>query len=165
MNSKQQVNFIEQKETVMNLQVQKAVYNLITTILVMGGFVFYMFVIQGDANLPRIEEPQFWGGFMLKMIGFTIVAKIILFIIFAIVNKARNENADDMDFMDERDKLIEMKSDRNGNYFFILGLMCSMIPLAMGYPIQYMFIILISGGFIAGILGDVWKIYYYNKGI
>ena len=149
----------------MNLPVQKAVFNLITTILVMGGYVLYVFVFNGETNMARIEEPQFWGSFMLKLIGVTIVLKIALYVIFAMIRHARYGDEENIDFMDERDKLIEMKSDRNGNYFFVIGLMCSMIPLSMGYPIQYMFIVLISGGFVAGILGDLWKIYYYNKGV
>ncbi len=67
--------------------------------------------------------------------------------------------------MDEYDKKIEMKSDRNGHFFFIAGFICSMIPIAMGEPIYYMFIITLSSGFIAGTLGDLWKIYYYRRGI
>lgn len=149
----------------MSLHVKKAVFNIVTTILIMGGYAYYVFGINGAANIPQMGEAQFWGKFMLVMIGVTIGLKIIMFIIFAIFLKVKGEDEDDLDFMDERDKLIEMKSERNGNYFFMIGLLCSMIPIAMGKPIYMMFIILISGGFVAGILGDLWKIYYYKRGI
>lgn len=148
----------------MSLPIKKAVFNIITSILTMGGYCYYVFGIHGEENLQRIEDIQFWGEFTLVMIGVTIVLKIILHIIFVIFLKVQDEDTD-VEFMDERDKLIEMKSDRNGNYFFVIGLICSMIPIAMGEPVYMMFIILLSGGFVGGTLGDVWKIYYYNKGI
>jgi biotin transporter BioY len=149
----------------MSLPIQKAVFNIVTTILIMGGYVLYVFGINGETNIPKIEELEFWGKFMLMIIGVTIVAKIILMIIYSIFRAARHGDEENIDFMDERDKLIEMKSERNGNFLFIFGLMMSMIPAAMGYPVQYMFIILISSGFLSGILGDALKIYYYNRGI
>lgn len=149
----------------MSLPIQKAVFNLITTILIMGGYAIYVFGINAEINLPRLEELKFWGEFMLMMIGVTIVIKIVLYIVFAIFRTATHGDADDIDFMDERDKLIEMKAERIGNHLFVVGFMGSMIPIAMGYPVQYMFIILISFGFMSGVLGDSLKIYFYKKGI
>ena len=133
----------------------------------MGGYGIYVFVINREESMAQINEAQFWGKFMLTMIIVTIILKIALYIIFTIVRKMRNMEADieDIDFMDEYDKLIELKSERRGNHVFVAGLITAMIPIAMGYPISTMFIILISSGFLGGILGDVWKIYFYNKGI
>lgn len=148
----------------MTLPVKKAVFNIVTSFLIMGGYVWYVFGLNAEENMPFMDEAQFWGKFTLIMAGVTIGLKIILYILFSIVQKAQNED-EDIDFMDERDKLIEMKSDRNGNYFFVMGLMGAMIPLAMGESIQYFFIILLTSGFVAGNLGDLWKIYYYNKGV
>jgi hypothetical protein len=149
----------------MSLPIKKAVFNLVSTVLIMGGYAFYVFSIHGEKNLARIEELQFWGRFMLIMIGVTIIAKIVLMILFSIVHSIRHGENENIDFLDERDKLIEMKSDRNGNYLFILGIVGAMVPIAMGYPVQYMFIILISSGFLSGILGDLLKIYYYRQGV
>lgn len=145
----------------MTLPVQKAVYNIATSFVVMGGYFYYVFGLHGSENIPQMDSLEFWGQFMLMMFGVTVAGKIILLILFTIV---KHKEAD-IDFEDERDKLIEMKSDRNGNYFFFVGLMASMIPIALGHSVQYMFIILISSGFVAGLLGDLWKIYYYNKGV
>lgn len=149
----------------MNLPIQKAVYDLFTTILIMGGYVYYVFGIHGEKNLEQIDQLQFWGKFVLIMIAVMMVAKIVLMIIFHIIQAIRYGKDEELDMVDERDKLIEMKSDRNGNYLFMIGLMGAMIPIAMGYPVQYFFIILISSGMMAGILGDLFKIYYYRKGI
>lgn len=149
----------------MSLPVKKALYNLFTTILIMGGYVYYMFQYKGDTNIPLIDDLQFWGRFMLIMIGVTVVSKIVLMILFAIYRGIRYGEDENIDFMDERDKLIEMKSDRNGNYLFMIGLVLSFVPLAMGHPIHYFFIILFTSGILSGILGDLLKIYYYNRGV
>ena len=148
----------------MSLQEKKAIFNIISSALIMGGFVFYTFGIHGTENLPLKDDTQFWGEFILTFIIVTIVVSIIIHIIFHIILKSIHKD-EDPEFMDEYDKLIEMKSDRNGNYFFILGFICSFIPIAMGAPIYYMFIIMLSSGFIGGALGNVWKLYYYRKGI
>ncbi|MCR9173567.1 MAG: hypothetical protein NXI10_13785 [bacterium] len=148
----------------MSIQEKKAVFNLITTILFMGGYVLYTFGIYGDINLPRINEPEFWGEFMLVMMGVTIVLKIISYIIFYAVMTQINKE-EDPEFEDDYDKLIEMRSDRNSHHLFMLGFIGSLIPLAMGYSIANMFIILLSAGLISGIVSDLSKLYYYKKGI
>ena len=47
---------------------------------------------------------------------------------------------EDLEFMDERDKLIEMKSDRYSHWIAMFGFVASMIPVSMSYSVQYMFI-------------------------
>ncbi len=148
----------------MSIQEKKAVFNIITSALIMGGYAYYTFVMHAAENMPQILEVQFWAQFTLTMIIVTIILKIISLILFTII-KAIITRAQEEDFMDEYDKKIEMKSERNGNYFFIIGFICSMIPVAMGEPVYYMFIIMLSSGFIGGTLGDLWKIYYYRRGI
>ncbi|WP_420572738.1 hypothetical protein [Kordia sp.] len=150
----------------MTIQVQKTVFNFATTILLTGGYLFYIFGIQVDSNLPKVLDIKFWSVFILKLTVLMVVAKIILFILFAIFKKVKNRNMDeeDLGFMDERDRLIEMKSDRYSHWITMFGFMASMILVSMGYSVQYMFITILSFGFVSSIMSDVWKIYFYNKG-
>ncbi|WP_298503484.1 hypothetical protein [uncultured Maribacter sp.] len=151
----------------MTIQVQKVVFNFVTTILIMGGYLFYVFEIQGDINLPKVLDIKFWGVFILELTMLMVLAKIILFILFAIFKKVNNRNKDeeDLGFIDERDKLIEMKSDRYSHWIAMFGFMVSMIPVSMGYSVHYMFITILSFGFVSSVMSDVWKIYFYNKGL
>ncbi|WP_298475915.1 hypothetical protein [uncultured Maribacter sp.] len=151
----------------MTIQVQKVVFNFVTTILIMGGYLFYVFEIQGDINLPKVLGTKFWGVFILELTMLMVLAKIILFILFAIFKKVNNRNKDeeDLGFIDERDKLIEMKSDRYSHWIAMFGFMVSMIPVSMGYSVHYMFITILSFGFVSSVMSDVWKIYFYNKGL
>jgi hypothetical protein len=148
----------------MSLQEKKAVFSIVSSIVILGGYFFYTFYIHASENLPLKDDVQFWASFTLTMIVVTIILKIIGHILFTIVLAATNKD-EDPEFMDELDKKIELKSDRNGNYFFILGFIGSMIPVAMGMPVYYMFLILLIGGFVGGTLSDLWKIYYYRKGV
>lgn len=148
----------------MSLQEKKAWFGLVTTILFMGGYVLYTFGIQGEKNLPQVDELKFWGTFMLTMMGVLIALKIAAFILFAIVMKGVHKD-EDLDFMDDYDKQIEMRSDRNGNHIFLIGFICCFIPLAMEMSIAYMFVILLSFGFISGVISDASKLYYYKNGI
>lgn len=148
----------------MSLQEKKAFFNIISSVLIIGGFIYYTFGIKSDLNLPLQDDVQFWAQFMLTFIVTTIVLKIIVHIFFHIYLTIAHKD-EDVEFEDEYDKQIEMKSDRNGNYFFILGFICSFIPVAMGEPVYWMFLILLISGFTGGTLGDVWKIYYYRRGL
>ncbi|MBL1280140.1 MAG: hypothetical protein COA33_007705 [Fluviicola sp.] len=149
----------------MSIQIQKSIFNLVTTILSIGVYLIYVFGINGDINISKMTEIQFWGSFILTMTGVLIVAKIILFILFAIFKTmvSGRKNVEDLGFVDERDKLIETKSGRYSHWIAIVGFIVSMIPLSMGYGVQYMFLTILSCGFIATVMSDVWKIYFYSK--
>ncbi len=148
----------------MSIQEKKAVFNLITTILFMGGYVLYTFGIYGAINIPQIHDPSFWGEFMLIMMGVTIVLKIVSYIIFYMII-SQVHKGEDPEFEDDYDKQIEMRSDRNSHHLFMLGFIGSLIPLAMGHSIANMFIILLSAGLISSIVSDLSKLYFYKKGI
>ncbi|PWL24369.1 MAG: hypothetical protein DCO96_14140 [Fluviicola sp. XM-24bin1] len=148
----------------MSIQEKKAVFNLITTILFMGGYVLYTFGIYADINVPQIHDPSFWGEFMLVMMGVTIVLKIVSYIIFYMIMSQVHKD-EDPEFEDDYDKQIEMRSDRNSHHLFMLGFIGSLIPLAMGQSISNMFIILLSAGLLSSIVSDLSKLYYYKNGI
>ena len=151
----------------MSIQVQKAVFNLATTILIVGGYLFYSFGIHGDVFLLKVMSLQFWGVFILKFTVVMLVTKVILFILFAIFKKIKSGGTEDedLDFIDERDKLIEIKSDRYSHWISSVGFIISMVPIAMGYSVNYMFSIILVFGIVSTVMSDVWKIYFYNKGV
>lgn len=150
----------------MNLsqQEKKAVMNIITSILIMAGYTYYSFVMKADENLSRVDDLQFWGKFTLILMGVTIAFKILSHIIFIVIVKEIRKG-EDPDFLDDYDKQIEMRSDRNSQFVFALSFVSAMIPIAMCEPLYVMFTIMLTGGFISGILGDLWKIYYYRTGL
>ena len=149
----------------MSTQEKKSLVNIFTDLLIFGGYLYYIFVINGVDNMPLINDLKFWARFILVMIPVIIVAKIIIHIIFAILKGIANRGELEPSMVDERDKLIELKSNRNSQWVFAFGFIMAMVVILMDYELHMMFVIIISSGVISGILGDLSKFYYYRKGI
>ncbi len=110
-----------------------------------------------------INDFKFWGKAFLILIPVTIVAQIIIHIVFFIINKIVT-NEDIPMINDERDKLIELKAIRISHWVFIVGFLLSMGSQAIGMQPWVMFITLIYSGFFAAIASEIAKIYFYRKG-
>lgn len=96
-----------------------------------------------------------------------VTAKVTLFILFFLFKRIKSNGRDEesLDFLDERDKLIELKSDRYSNWISSVGFIISMVPIAIGYSVDYMFLIILVFGIVSTVIHDVWKIYFYNKSV
>jgi hypothetical protein len=114
-------------------------------------------------NLDIINDFKFWGKAYLILIPVSIAAQIIIHIIFFTINKiVTNEGAPTI--TDERDKLIELKAVRIAHWTFIVGFILSMGSLAIGVKPWVMLITLIYSGFIAAVVSEIAKIFFYRKG-
>lgn len=137
---------------------------VITSFLIVAGYSYYVYLTQVVDNIQIIDDVKFWGTSFLILIPVALIGQIIVHIIFAIINKiVTNEDLDHRS--DERDKLIELKTIRISHWVFVLGFLLAMSTLAFGMQIWVMFVVLLVSGFIASILSELMKIYYYRKGI
>lgn len=134
-----------------------------SNILILGCYSLYVYNNYIAENLNIINDFKFWGKAFLILVPVSIIAQIIIHIIFTILNKIVN-NEDPDTIKDERDKLIELKAIRISHWIFILGFLLSMGALAIGMPAWVMFVILILSGFISSTVSELMKIYYYRKG-
>lgn len=132
---------------------------LITTIY---ALIIYQKQLVGDFDLTN--DFNLWGVIFLIFIGASIVARIIIQIIFHIINVIATRN-EDIPVEDERDKLIKLKSTRNSHYVFSGGFVLSIMALAIGMPIYWLFITFIISGLLSEIIDNGSQIYYYRKGI
>jgi len=138
--------------------------SVISMILILGLYSLYVYHKYIAGNPDVINDFKFWGKAFLILIPVTIVSQIIIHIIFAIINKIVT-NEDISSITDERDKLIELKAIRISHWIFIFGFLLSMGSQAVGMQPWVMFITLIFSGFIAAIVSEIAKIYFYRKGI
>lgn len=147
----------------MSYQERRAIVSLIETVVVSALYSAYM--IQrypaGDLYSPAIFH--FWGSFFLILIPVTIVAKIIIYIIFAIINAIATRE-EELPITDERDKMIELKSQINGGFVFVFGFILAMASLVASLPPAVMFIILLLSGILSEIISDISQFYYYRRG-
>ncbi len=131
--------------------------------LIFGFYSLYVFNNYIAGNFDIVNDFRFWGKTFLILIPVTIVAQIIIHIVFAIINKIVT-NEDMQTLSDERDKLIDLKALQISHWIFTGGFLLSMVFAALGLPAYAMFLTLVAAGFLSGVISEIAKLYYYRKG-
>ncbi|MCD9022598.1 hypothetical protein [Cohnella silvisoli] len=148
----------------MSYQEKKNIVSLIGTLLVFVFYCLYVFERYPEATLNSTETFSFWASVILILIPVSIVAKIIIYIVFNIIYRI-STNEKEPSFADELDKIIELKATRNSHYVFIIGFVLAMGSLVIDLPPYMMFIILIFSGFVSEMVGVITQLYLYRKGV
>jgi uncharacterized membrane protein len=147
----------------MSIHERKAIVSIIGTIIISIGYAAYMAQRYPFVDLYSPEVFRFWGAYFLILILVTIVAKIIIAIVFSILNTIATGEAEPS-ITDERDHLIDLKATRNGMWLFILGFVLAMVALVMGQPPAVMFLIILCGGMVSDLISDFSEFYFYRRG-
>ncbi|MGF7047344.1 hypothetical protein J2T13_001849 [Paenibacillus sp. DS2015] len=148
----------------MSYQEKKNIVSLMGTLLVFVCYCLYVFERYPEATLDSTDTFRFWASVILILIPVSIVAKIIITIIFNIIYRI-STNEKEPSFADELDKIIELKATRNSHYVFIIGFLLAMGSLVMNMPPYMMFIILIFSGLLSEVIGVITQIYLYRIGV
>jgi hypothetical protein len=139
--------------------------SIITSLLIISIYSIFVYKKHIEANPEIINNLKFWGKSFLILIPISIAAQIIIHIIFIIINKiVANEEPPPL-LSDEMDKLIELKSKRISHWIFIAGFLLAMGSLVLEMPVWVMFVTLIYSGFLAAIVSEIAKIYFYRRGV
>ncbi len=148
----------------MSYQEKKSIVTLVSTLLISSIYSMYVFQMYQEGRFHSTDVFSFWGSFILILIAVSIVAKIIIFIIFNIIYRiATNEK--EPSFSDELDKLIRMKATTISHYVFIVGFVLAMGSLVIDVPHYVMFILLILSGVVSDVVGLITEIYLYRRGV
>lgn len=143
---------------------KEIIVSLINTVLILFFYSLYVYNKYLAVNPELINDFKFWGKSFLILIPVTIVAQILIHIVFAIINKiVTNEEMSSL--TDERDKLIELKATRISHWIFTVGFLFAMASQAFGMQPYVMFVTFISFGFLSAIASEIAKIYFYRKGV
>lgn len=148
----------------MDLKEKRILVSLISSVLFMAIYCLFVYYRVMDGNPALMHDLRFIGKAFLIMIPLAIVVQIIIQIILAIVFKISGHN--DIDPVDdERDKLIELKSIKISHYIFIVGFMMAMGCLAFGLKPSVMIFVLMASGFLASVVNETLRLWYYRKGV
>jgi uncharacterized membrane protein len=147
----------------MSYHERRALVNAISSILITAVYSLIMFPRYPDADAYAVEVFRFWGTFILILIPVSIVARIIIYIGFSILNTIATREAEPA-VSDERDRLIELKSARLSLYVFTVGFLLAMASLVIDQAPWVMFSILISAGLLSDTLGELAQFYFYRRG-
>jgi hypothetical protein len=148
----------------MSYQEKKHIVSFVSTLLIFGFYCLYVFQKVQDTSMDTTETFHFWAAAILFLIPVSIVAKIIIAIIFNIIYRITTKEVEPS-FSDELDKLIDLRATRNSHYVFTLGFLLAMVSLVMDKTPSTMFIILIFSGFLSEVAGVFTQLYHYRKGV
>lgn len=148
----------------MTYQEKKSIVSLISAIVIFGAYCAYRYPQLPEGGLGSMETFRYWGSFVLNLTLLSIVAHIVISIIFNIIFRITTGEKEPR-FTDELDKLIDLKAFRNSFFVFILGFLLAMGSLVLGQPSQLMFMILIASGFLSDVTGSITKFYHYRNGV
>jgi hypothetical protein len=148
----------------MTYQEKKSIVSLISTILIFITYCLYRYPMHPQGGLESPKTFHYWGSFIISLALFSIVAHIIISIVFNFVFRVTTGEKEPK-FADELDKLIALKSTRISFFVFIVGFLIAMGSLVMFQPSQVLFIILIISGFISDVTGSFTRLYFYRKGV
>ena len=148
----------------MSYQEKQNIVNIFSGLLITVIYAFMVYQRHLQGNFDLREDFRTWGIIFLIYIGISIVVRIIIQIIFHIINAIATRE-EKVPVEDERDQLIKLKATRNSYYAFSSGFVISVVGLALGMPVHWIFIAFVAFGLIAEILDNGSQIYYYRKGI
>jgi uncharacterized membrane protein len=148
----------------MSYREKENIVNIFSGLLITGiySWIVYQKHIQGQFDLT--EDFSKWGVILLIFMGVSIIARIVIYIIFHIFNYIATRE-EDIPKEDERDKLIKLKATRNSYYVFSGGFVLAVIALAIGMPVYTIFIVFIGTGLLSEIVDNSSQMYYYRKGV
>lgn len=146
----------------MSYQERRAIVSLVSTVLITVIYAAYMAQRYPQASSYSVEVFRFWGAFFLILVPVSIVAKIVIHIVFSILNTLATHE-DEPSVTDERDKLIDLKATRNSLYVFAIGVLLAMGSLVIDLPPSVMFIIMVVSGLASEIVSDISQFYFYRR--
>ena len=135
-------------------------------LVIWGGslksWIIYQKHLAGMYDLT--QDFKKWGVIFLIFIGVSIVARIIIFIIFHIIN-AIATHEEKIPVQDERAKLIKLLGTRNSHYVFSGGFVIGIVGLAVGFPLYSIFIVFVVSGLLSEIVDNGTQLYFHRKGL
>ena len=148
----------------MPYQEKQSIVNIFSGLLITAIFAWIIYQRQASGLIDLTTDYRQWGVIYLIFIGVSIVARIIIYIIFHILNAIATRETD-IPVTDERDKLIRLKATRNSYNAFFIGFVPFFLLLAVGIPVFWIFIAFAGCGLISEIVENISQIYYYRKGV
>lgn len=147
----------------MSYQEKRSLVSLFSSILIAVVYSAYMLQRLPQADPYSAEVLRYWGSFLLILIPVAIVAKVIIHILFSIINTISTRE-DEPSVTDERDRSIELKANTNSLYVFMIGFLLAMASLVVDQPPTTMFIILIAAGVLSEAVGNISEFFFYRRG-
>lgn len=147
----------------MTFQEKKSLSYFVITIVIFIYFWFKVFSGHPGSNVSGAVLLNFWCRAILWWIGVQILANILTHIALSILNTIVTREKEPS-LKDERDRLFDLRVDRNSFTVFSIGFFLSLFPPAFGMPPVMMFYVLVFSLFIAQLIGSATEFFSYRRG-
>lgn len=147
----------------MSYQEKRSLVNILSTVVITALYAAFMLQRYPQTDPYSPEVFRFWGTFFLILIPVSIVARILIYILFSMIHYAATRE-EDVPVTDERDNLIELRAGKLSLYAFAFGVMLAMGSLVLDLPPTVMFILLICSGVVSEIVSETAQFYFYRRG-
>ena len=145
----------------MSYQQQRSIAAIVTGSILVVVY-FSVALSRVDAVGPDVEElVRFWAASILILVPVGVAVAIVTAILGAIVYRI-TAGEDPPTIEDERDRSIELKSNQVSQAIFVLAFVASMVPVVLGASVSALFMVLVVGGFIAHVVGELARILMYR---
>lgn len=150
----------------MSYQEKRTVISIIATVVVFTFYCFYIFSRIAEGTLTMNGSFKEWGTVILFIIVVSIVANIVIHILFAIGMGIATKGKETLEEepQDERDKIIDLKGYKIAYTVVGVGFALSMAFMVMGFSIFYFFNMMFLSFNIAEIVSSICKLRYYKRG-
>lgn len=142
---------------------KRNILNIISSLLVMGFYGLYLYHKLDTGGGPD-DVVKFWAASFLILVPLSIAASILLNIGLAIIHGIATGGEELPELSDERDKSIELKSNRNGFWVFTLGFLAAMVTQVIEMPVSAMFIGFFLTGLVSSLVSEISSLIYYRRG-
>ena len=160
---------------------RKTIVQILTGAAILVSYCIYA-LGHYQAGTAGSNELKFWATTILIFLGISIVASIVIQIIFhilqsigiAVHEKIQNVDVEEKEIEksiqaemveDEMDKLIELKSMRVGFIFAGVGFVAGLVALVLDYSAAVMVNIFFLSFFVESLFEGGAQLYYYRRGI
>ncbi len=142
---------------------KRALTTMTSSVLITAAYSVYLFQRYLAGGAGNLNDPHFWGKAFLIFIAVSIVANILISMVFHIIYYL-TEKEEGPQFSDERDKLIELKGSRIALWVFSFGVILSMVTQVLDLPLYVMFVTLVYSGLVSSVSDELTQFVLYRRG-
>lgn len=133
-------------------------------IIVFALFHFFLFRMFDSSINKAIEDVSIWAIAILSLIPIMIVGRILLYLLFSLINTLVTNKREDKFQKDELGKIIRLKSNQIFSNVILLGFLISISTLLINMPLSSMFNGFLLSIYAAFIIKNLSEFYFLRKG-
>jgi len=148
----------------LSLQEKRPLVFMIIDIVVFFCFHLCLLSLSYKREFEATEDLSFWAMAILSLIPLLIVARIVFYLLFSIMNTFVTKQKEEKFLVDELGGIIKLKAGQFFSNTFLLGFLVSISLLLFGKSASAMFTGFLFSIYAAFILQHLSEFYYLRKG-